>query len=225
MASISARIRVEIAKRRVLTSLGYGRKDRPSPAISSLVDEYIKGANQLVEARYLCCFEEITAVEGLTSVIRESVAFESEVVAGLLQRCSKVVVFLTTIGERLETKVRKLAGDGSMVHAYVLDAVGSTAVEHVADYMEKLAGEMAQADGLVASRRLSPGHCGWNITQQKPLFKLARPDSIGVSLTELGLMVPRKSVSGIIGLGRPGAGVEAYDPCTDCTKCDCLGRR
>jgi hypothetical protein len=225
VAAISAKIPIEIAKRRVLVALGYIGKRRPPSAISSLVDEYVKGASQLIDARYLCSFEDITAVEDLTSVIRDSVAFESRVVADLLERCSKVVVCLTTIGERLERKVRRLARDGSMVDAYVLDAVGSTAVEQVADYMEEMAGEMARADGLVASRRFSPGHCDWNITQQKSLFSLARADSIGISLTELGLMVPRKSISGIIGLGPPGAGVETYNPCPDCGKYDCLGRR
>jgi cobalamin-dependent methionine synthase I len=132
---------------------------------------------------------------------------------------------VTTIGGGLEAKVRKLAEDGSLVHAYVLDAVGSIAAEEVAGHMEMVAADMARSDGLVASRRFSPGYCDWNITQQRSLFRLAEADSIGVSLSELGLMIPRKSVSGIIGLGPSGAGVETYNPCSDCAKKDCLGRR
>jgi len=216
---------VRLARRQVVRALGYIGKRQPPSGVTSLIDEYVNGAGQLIDAKYWYGLEDVTAVEGLTSVIRDSVAFESRVVADLLERCSKIVVFLTTIGGELETKVRKLAEDGSVVHAYVLDAVGSIAAEQAASHVETVAAEMARADGLVASRRFSPGYCDWNITQQRSLFRLAKADSIGVSLTELGLMLPRKSVSGIIGLGSSGSGVETYNPCLDCTRKDCLGRR
>lgn len=225
MRSVNGRVGVKLARKQVVRSLGYIGKRQPPSGVSSLVDEYMKDAGQLIDARYWYGLEDITAVEGLTSVIRDSVAFESRMVAGLLKHCSKIVVFLTTIGEELEAKVRRLAEDGSMVHAYVLDAVGSIAAEEVAGHVETVAAEMARAEGLVAGRRFSPGYCDWNINQQRSLFRLAAAGSIGVSLTELGLMIPRKSVSGIIGIGAPGAGVETYNPCLNCARKDCLGRR
>jgi hypothetical protein len=225
MRSVNARVGVKLARRQVVRALGYVGRRQPPSGISSLVDEYVTGAGQLIDARYWYGLEDVTVVEGLTSVIRDSVAFESRVVAGLLERCSKIIVFLTTIGGELEAKVRNLAEDGSLVHAYVLDAVGSIAAEQVAGHVETLAAEMARAEGLVAGRRFSPGYCDWNITQQKSLFRLAEAHSIGVALSELNLMIPRKSVSGIIGLGSSRSGVEEYDPCLDCARKDCPGRR
>jgi hypothetical protein len=225
MRSVNARIGVKLARRQVVRALGYVGRRQPPAVVSSLVDEYLKGEGQLIDARYWYGLEDVTVVEGLTSVIRDSVAFESRVVAGLLERCSKIIVFLTTIGGELEAEVRSLAEDGSLVHAYVLDAMGSIAAEQVASHVETAAAEMARAEGLVASRRFSPGYCDWNITQQKSLFRLAEADSIGVSLSELNLMIPRKSVSGIIGLGSSRSGVETYNPCLDCARKDCPGRR
>jgi hypothetical protein len=216
---------VKLARRQVARALGYIGKRQPPSGVTSLIDEYVNGSGQLIDARYWYGLEDVTLVDGLTSVLRDSVAFESRVVANLLERCSKVVIFLTTIGGNLEAKVRNLAEDGSLLHAYVLDAFGSIAAEQAAGHVETVAAEMARSEGLVASRRFSPGYCDWSITQQRSLFTLAKADSIGVSLTELGLMVPRKSVSGIIGLGYPGCGVETYNPCLDCAKKDCLGRR
>jgi hypothetical protein len=43
-------------------------------------------------------------------------------------------------------------------------------------------------------------------------------------LTDSYLMLPRKSVSGIIGIGC-GAGVKDYNPCRTCDKRGCPGRR
>jgi len=225
MRSINARVNVRLARRQVVRALGYIGKRQPPSGVASLIDEYVNGVGQLIDARYWYGLEDVTLVEGLTSVIRDSVAFESRIVANLLEGCSKIIIFLTTIGGGLEARVRNLAEDGSLVHAYVLDAVGSIAAEQVASHVETVAAEMARSDGLVASRRFSPGYCDWNLTQQRSLFRLAHADSVGVSLTELGLMVPRKSVSGIIGLGYPGSGVETYNPCLDCARKDCLGRR
>ncbi len=37
-------------------------------------------------------------------------------------------------------------------------------------------------------------------------------------------MIPRKSISGIIGIGSNG-NVQDYNPCKTCEKHDCLGRR
>jgi hypothetical protein len=39
------------------------------------------------------------------------------------------------------------------------------------------------------------------------------------------LMLPRKSISGVIGIGLPGHGIEEYNPCITCRKKDCPGRR
>jgi len=75
------------------------------------------------------------------------------------------------------------------------------------------------------SRRFSPGYCDWNVKQQEILFRILKDDTAGVSLTDECLMVPRKSVSGIIGIGDTENGVEEYNPCCTCRKTECPGRR
>ena len=48
----------------------------------------------------------------------------------------------------------------------------------------------------------SPGYCGWHVSEQQLLFPLFEGQTCGVRLTDSSLMVPIKSVSGIIGLGK-----------------------
>ena len=84
---------------------------------------------------------------------------------------------------------------------------------------------MARADGFVISRRFSPGYCDWDVSQQKMIFEAVNADSIGVHLTDECLMIPKKSISGIIGIGHSEGGLEDYNPCTTCDKRDCLERR
>jgi hypothetical protein len=57
------------------------------------------------------------------------------------------------------------------------------------------------------------------------IFKILHDDTAGVGLTDESLMIPRKSVSGIIGIGDMDSGVEEYNPCITCIKKECPGRR
>ena len=126
---------------------------------------------------------------------------------------------------RLEEMVDYLSENGLVLQATVLDAIGSGTTEKLAANVEDSVRMVAQADGMVISRRFSPGYCDWNVSQQSMVFQALNRDSCGIHLTESMLMIPRKSVSGIIGIGLPGKGVEEFNPCQTCTKMDCPGRR
>jgi cobalamin-dependent methionine synthase I len=134
-------------------------------------------------------------------------------------------MFLVTIGEYLEETVSQLAQAGLILQATVLDAIGSDAVEKVADFIQDRIREMAMADGFITSRRFSPGYCDWNIGQQRMLFYSLAGNTLGVRLTGECLMIPQKSISGIIGIGPSTDDVENYNPCKTCKKQDCPGRR
>jgi hypothetical protein len=225
MSSIKRSINIHVAKRQVMHHLGYPKKRQVRSVIASAVDECLKDASDLIDAKYLFTFENVLMVAHPASVIRETLAFESHVISRLLEQCTKIIVFVATIGERLEDTARNLADEGNMVRSFALDATGSAAVEQVADHVQEMASDMGRSWGLAASRRFSPGYCDWKIEQQRLLFDLADAHLIGVRLTDSGLMIPQKSVSGIIGLGPFESNVRSYNPCPDCTRGECVGRR
>ena len=130
-----------------------------------------------------------------------------------------------TIGKHLEETAYQLAEDGLVLQATVLDAIGSGAAERVADLVQDKIRETANTQGLVTSPRFSPGYCDWDVDQQKTIFQAVDGDALGIYLTERYLMIPRKSISGIIGIGPSNSDVENYNSCKTCKKYDCLGRR
>jgi cobalamin-dependent methionine synthase I len=163
-------------------------------------------------------------VRGARIFVEGSVTFRSNVIARLLEHCPKVAVFVLTIGDRLGEMVHQLSGEGFMVQAAVLDAIGSDAAETLAHVVQDIIRREAAAEGLGVSLRFSPGYCDWRVSQQKMVFRAMAGDSAGVRLTDGCLMVPQKSISGIIGIG-PADRVESYNPCLTCNKRDCIGRR
>ena len=206
-------------------NIGYDTNCRLSTRIASLIDEYVENAYYLIEPSYSCVIRDINLVQDSHVVIEGEIVFESKVIAPLLEQCEKAAVFLVTIGEHLEEMAYRLAEDGLIVQATVLDAIGSVAAEGVADYVQGKIKETANNQGLVISQRFSPGYCDWDISQQRTVFWAVSGDSMGIHLTDGCLMIPRKSISGVIGIGPRYGNVENYNPCRTCDKHDCQGRR
>lgn len=217
--------RIDIDRQQVLHNIGYSADYKLPTRILSLVDDYVEHAYHLIEPSYSCVIRDIKWVWGSSVCVEGSIIFESEVIAQLLAQCHKVAVVLVTIGKYLEETACRLAEDGLILQAAVLDAIGSVAAESVANFVQGWVGEIASNQGLVISPRFSPGYCDWDIGQQEIVFRAVDGDSVGIRLTERCLMIPRKSISGIIGIGPSDGNVENYNPCKTCNKYDCRGRR
>jgi len=214
---------IDIDNKQVLQYLGYGDSNNPPPRISSLIDEYVDNVHDLIAPSYYYTIRDVDIVLGSSVVVDGPLVFQSEVVARLLEKCEKVAVFALTIGGYLEEMVGKLSADKLMIQAAVLDGIGSSATEKMADFVYEIINRRAGDMRFCTSRRFSPGYCDWEVEQQQMLFHAIDCDSAGVRLTEGGIMLPRKSISGIIGIG--SREVENYNPCETCDKDNCIGRR
>ncbi|MFA4916966.1 MAG: hypothetical protein WC560_09890 [Syntrophales bacterium] len=215
---------IYINRELVCRYIGYSEDVEPSPRIASLLDEHIDDASHLIEPSYSYVIKKVKSIKESRAIIEDSTVFESDVISRLLVRCSKVAVFVLTIGNRLEENVVKLAENRMILESYLLDAIGSSAVESLADIVQEHIGETVGKNGLAISLRYSPGYCDWNINQQKLVFRALGKHTSPVQLSSECLMTPQKSISGIIGIGPRENGVTKYNPCKTCAKHNCVGR-
>ena len=222
---LATKDRIDIDRQQVLRNIGYCTNCKLPARLASLISEYVENVPHLIEPSYSCVIRDIERVQGSIVIIEGSIIFESQIIASLLEQCKKAAVFLVTIGEHLEEMAYRLAEDGLIVQATVLDAIGSVAAEEVANFVQGRVREIANDQGLVVSQRFSPGYCDWDISQQRTVFWAVSGDSMGIHLTDGCLMIPHKSISGIIGIGPRDGNVDNYNPCKTCDKHDCQGRR
>ena len=215
----------EIDKKQIFHYLGYCDDCKPPSRVSSLIDEYSENVCHLIDPAYSYAIKNIEQVKGASVFIDGAIVLRSNVIARLLEECRQVALFVATAGKRLEEMSRHLAENGLILQSAVLDTIGSEAAERVVDSVQARIDDLATAQGYCTSPRFSPGYCDWNISQQKIIFKATNNDSTGVRLTEECLMIPRKSISGIIGIGQCSNNVKHYNPCIKCGKHDCQGRR
>ncbi len=111
-------------------------------------------------------------------------------------------LFICTSGKEYEAYLQRLKNDGDMVRLFIADALGSIIAEKCADKMEESLQLNIDKLGWHHTNRFSPGYCGWHVAEQQLLFTVFPNNPCGVRLTDSSLMVPIKSVSGIIGLGK-----------------------
>jgi len=216
---------ITIDKHQILSQIGYADDYEPSARIKSLVNDYIENYHNLIESSFSYVIRDIESVQESRVSIENSITLESKVISRLLKRCDTVAVFVLTIGNHLEDMVAYLAENGLVLQAAVLDAIGSGTAEQLAVFVEDRIRESATSRGFVISRRFSPGYCDWDVSQQEMIFKAMQEDTAGVRLTEGYLMLPRKSISGIIGIGSNNSNIDNYNPCKSCLAADCPGRR
>ncbi|MFC2070583.1 vitamin B12 dependent-methionine synthase activation domain-containing protein [Chloroflexota bacterium] len=214
-----------IDRNQLLNQIGYDDSYQMSSKIKSLVDGYLDNYHNLIESSFSYVIKDIESIQESQIILEDSIILQSSILARLLERCEQTVIFALTIGNHLEDMTAYLADNGHVLQATVLDAIGSNATEQLAFYVEDVIGKLVGYNGLVISRRFSPGYCDWDVSQQEMIFRALQEEPIDIRLTEEYLMLPRKSISGIIGIGSSNNAIESYNPCSTCQATDCPGRR
>lgn len=135
--------------------------------------------------------------------------------SGMPGPSATVAAAVCTIGPALEAASGRAADAGDLLDALILDAIGSAAAEAAADALNHEICSVAATRGVEASARVSPGYGEWDTAGQRALLALLPIGALGISLTTGGMMVPRKSVSFAVNLGR-SAGHHAASACARC---------
>ena len=138
-----------------------------------------------------------------------------------LSTCERVVCLAVTVGEAIEQAVTSKFGGKEYVKAMLLDAAATSAVEQAADQMEEVIRREVAREGFSMRSRYSPGYGDWGLDQQKELFRLTGASEIGMRLSTALMLMPRKSVTAIVGLTRATVEKKSGHDCSECAKADC----
>jgi hypothetical protein len=132
-----------------------------------------------------------------------------------LGAAKQVVGVLCTIGDRLEKKVSQVMGEDP-AYGLALDGLGSAAVESLANAVCHHFETQVAEKGYRTTMPLSPGMAGWSVeVGQREVFNLLGEEHAGVRLTSSSMMIPRKSLTMVLGFG-PEVGTEGH-PCDYCS--------
>jgi len=190
-------------KREVLKSMGYSSKDNPSPKVNSILDNAYR------------LFLELSKPEGLISHI--SISDFKDIYKGegkneadtplkhIYPKAEHLALFVFTLGKKISNKINNLFEEKDFTIATLLDSIASLSADEASAYAEKYFLDYLKSEKNVSNSTAvllySPGYCGWHISGQKKLFQHIKPEKIGIYLNKSFLMIPLKSISGVLVAG------------------------
>jgi hypothetical protein len=217
-----ARRNLDVPADRLLEQLGCPSNVAPSRRTLRHIDEAIERV--LVHAVPRGTYRTYPmTIEGHYVRVPPSVTLRSRRLAQATAPCHTICVFVVTLGGRIDRLVAEAVRERPHV-GVVLDAAASVAADAMADDLESTLAR-ALPEGEAVSWRFSPGYCDWSLREQRKLFSLLPDRPAGITLTPDCLMIPRKSVSGVIGVGPKAELQELGSPCLSCGRIDCDHRR
>jgi len=193
-----------------LRYLGYSGQvltDEEDKRVSDAIAELISVANPLSSHRVF----PLTVSDGKLSVPAE-IDLNYPDLYRLLEKSHSVLLIAATLGLELDRRLRYYAKtDASKL--VIMDAAASALIEQYCDDLQ----EKLPFTGYTF--RFSPGYGGVPLTMQKEIVRVLETEKrIGLTLTGSLLMIPQKSLTGIVGIGgekksRSCEGCRLFDQC------------
>ena len=201
---------LQIATTDIFDQMGY-HGTQPDEAIRHETQAIIDDVRQWLHPRF--CYV----------IVRQLPAFNmGKIIQHQLQGSEAYACFIATCGTEYEAYQNRMKLQDDLVRLYIAEALGSVIAEKCADRMEEHLQRNIDKLGWHHTNRYSPGYCGWSVSEQQLLFPLFNGNTCGVRLTDSSLMLPIKSVSGIIGVGKD---VRKLDyTCRLCNQANCFRR-
>ena len=187
---------------------GYREPERVRPAIKKAMARAARDAESLFQPRAL--FRQLQAIDtGPGHLTFEGgVSLKTEAFGRYMTGASAFVLFVVTMGDALDRRVSEAIAEEDVLHALLLESAGWLGVETATKRLVLHLKEEVVGPGQRLSLRMGPGYSykvdgsavSWPLEQQAELFRLLRPEGLGMQLLESAAMLPKISRSGIYGI-------------------------
>jgi hypothetical protein len=203
--------------------MGY-RKGPPPEVVRQLIDEILPEvpSRVAIQCGYRILALDDHAISPAGVQCGDVHIATGPIIASQLKNSKAVALYVSTAGPLLEQWSHEVMAEGDMMKGYVIDTIGSDVADRASEWLEKRIDESVAHRGWKITNRYSPGYCDWPVVEQQKLFSFLPTGFCGISLTPSSLMLPIKSISGIIGLG-PNVERGAFQ-CSICELKDCFRR-
>lgn len=193
--------------------------------IRAALDISMRKARCLARPRHIFEEKKISTLGADFIEIEDGPRFNTSKIPSFISGAEKLVFFLVTIGPDIEKEASQLTSGEDTLTGYLLDRIGSYAVESLAENLEKRLRKNYLLVKKSVSSRFSPGYCDWPIEEQFKLAKVIDFSKAGVELNSNCMMIPKKSVSALVAVADEGIFKEFVSSCDLCGSKECDFRR
>ncbi|MGL5616401.1 MAG: methionine synthase [Sarcina sp.] len=214
----------KVDKAEVLRYMGY-KGQNMSLELAEKIDYYREIILKEAEFRFITELHSIKILDDGVLIENSNLKLRGEDIKNHLKDSKEVLLMATTLGNRVEKLIR-LKERVSLEDAIILDACATTLIEEFCDTIEEEFIEEIKGENKGTTFRYSPGYGDLPIETQKEFLKLLNTERrIGLLVSESNILMPRKSVTAIIGVYNGEKKVEKKG-CESCPNYDrCSFRR
>jgi len=214
---------MEIDKKEVLRYLGYKNQKIDNNMID-LVDECCKEIIDISKASSVYEIFDIERKNNQIFLLGSTLILKDIDIKNLLINSKKCVVMAATLGSFVDSKIAYYSRF-NITKGLIMDACATTAIEYLCDELQNKIMENALKDNLFITTRYSPGYGDFSIDNQTEILNILDAyKKIGLSVTENNIMLPRKSVTALIGLSEI-ASPKSHESCEICKNSGCNFRK
>ncbi len=178
-----------------LRYLGYG-ENVPDEKTREMLQECEKSLLEVIDAKFV--YRIFDLCDG--QIKNSAFTMEGESVKRHLKNCTKAVLMCATLSSNVDKLIRSAQVTG-MARALILDSLASAAVEQVCNHAEKII--LDDFSEFEHTWRFGVGYGDFSLSEQKAFLSiLDAPKRIGVCANSAMMLVPAKSVTCIIGIGK-----------------------
>lgn len=217
---------IKIDKKEVLRYLQY-KNQNINEDLSNLIDESIEETKKIINPKFVLRrypIKKISKENGKKQVILENgnLILESNDIYNLFEKCDECILMATTLGLDIEREIRKLTYT-NLTKGVIMDACATTAIEEVCDVVQENIAKNLLSEDRYITYRYSPGYGDLSIDKNIDINNILNSQKeIGLTVTNSGIMIPRKSVVALIGVSDKKAisAKKSCDYCNNRHNCD-----
>ena len=214
---------MKIDKKEVLRYLGY-KNQKIDENMSHLINSCCEEIVEICKESSVYEIFDIERKNDEILLIGSTLVLKDKDIKDLLVNSEKCVVMAATLGAAIDSKLAYYSRF-DIAKGVIMDACASTAIEYLCDELQNEIMENALKDNLFITTRYSPGYGDFSIENGAEILNvLDAYKKIGLSITENSIMLPRKSVTALIGLSKI-ASVEPHTGCALCKNAGCEFRK
>jgi hypothetical protein len=207
----------------VLRYLEYGSQKLSEN--NKMVIDCIQEINGIVRKKYVYDLFDIKRENGKIVLQNSTLALPGKDIENHLKNCFKCVVMAATLGLEVDKRIADYT-KLDLSKGIIMDACASAAVETLCDNIENQIRAKVLHEKLYMTSRYSPGYGDFPLELQYNIINvLDAYRRIGLSVTESSLLIPRKSVTAIIGIQQSQNENFHNEKCANCNKLNCRYRK
>jgi len=187
---------IQPSRESVFLSQGISQNSNPSAKIFDLFSAAMDLFRLLAEPRGIICSISTAEFSKVYSGMGKN---ETDTpLEKIFPKAENQALYIFTLGKSISEKITELFDNKNFALGAMLDAVASQGTDVAAQMAEDFFLSSTQPGSTNKVLLYSPGYCGWHISGQKKLFEYLHPEEINITLNEQFLMIPLKSISGLL---------------------------